>query len=191
MATEIVREEYGAASQRGKATSITKDGVTQRVVRDRRGRLVGLEGPSRADALQAAIDQLAVDSAALADRLLAAEGWARLPDLGLMLNTKNLGALCIRFEVVGLPRLWLKWPSYGDADGWFRREADADIIFVNPDRAVARLNYVLKHELWHVSQARRIGDGWDAAVRDVLDELEAEAREMAKSVEHIELLRRI
>jgi hypothetical protein len=29
MATEIVREEYGAASQRGKATELVKDGVTQ------------------------------------------------------------------------------------------------------------------------------------------------------------------
>jgi hypothetical protein len=53
------------------------------------------------------------------------------------------------------------------------------------------MTYVLKHELWHAGQARRIGDGWDAAVRDALDEIEAEAVEMARSVEHIELLRRI
>jgi hypothetical protein len=81
-------------------------GVTQRIVRDARGRLVGLEGPSRVDALQAAIDQLE-------DHLLAAEGWARLPDLKLMLNTKNLGALCTRFEVMGLPRMVLRWTRDG------------------------------------------------------------------------------
>lgn len=192
MATEIVREEFGTPAQRALATSITKDGVTQRVVRDRHGRLVGLEGPSRADALQEAIDGLAVDSEALEDRLQAAEGWRSLgEDVGLMLNTENLCALCVKFEIVGPPRVRLNWPSYGDADGWFRRDADEDIIFVNPELPVERINYVLAHELWHCSQARRIGDGWANAVRDAYDELETEAREMAKSVEHIELLRRI
>jgi hypothetical protein len=146
--TEIKRGAYGTPAQRAHATEVIRDGVTQRVVRDRHGRLVGLEGPSRADALQEAIDGLAVDSAELEDRLLAAEGWRSLgEDVGLMLNTENLCALCVRFEIVGPPRVRLKWPSYGDADGWFRRDADEDIIFVNPELPVERINYVLSSRI--------------------------------------------
>jgi hypothetical protein len=192
MGTEVVRgEEYGTPAQRARATSITKDGVTQRVVRDRHGRLVGLEGPSRADALQEAIDGLAVDSAELEDRLLAAEGWRSLGEVGLMLNTENLCALCVKFEIVGPPKVRLKWAPRDDADGWFRRDTDEDVIFCNPELPVERINYVLAHELWHCSQARRIGNGWANAVRDAYDELEAEAREQADAVEHIELVRRL
>jgi hypothetical protein len=185
MGTEVVRgAEFGTPAQRGKATEIVKDGVSHVILRDGRGRVIGLAGRSRVDELADQCDQLA-------DDLLAAEGWAKLPELDLMLHTKNLGALATRFEVLGEPTVTLRWTREGDSDGWFRREADADVIFVNPDRSIKRMTYVLKHELWHCSQARRIGDGWANAVRDALDELETEAREMAKSVEHIELLRRV
>jgi hypothetical protein len=51
VATDLIREEYGAASQRGRATSVVKDGVTHPILRDARGRVVGLGGRSRVDDL--------------------------------------------------------------------------------------------------------------------------------------------
>jgi hypothetical protein len=178
MGTEVKRSaEYGTPQQRGKATEIVKDGIAHVILRDARGRVIGLAGRSRVDELADQIDHL--------------EGWEKLSEIGLMLNTKNLGALATRFEILGEPGVTLRWTREGDSDGWFRREADADVIYADPDRSIERTTYVLKHELWHCSQARRIGDGWANAVRDALDELETEAREMAKSVEHIELLRRL
>jgi hypothetical protein len=183
MASEIKRSgEYGTPAQRGRATELVKDGVTHPILRDARGRVVGLGGRSRVDEHE--------------DRLLAAEGWIRLEEFGLLLNERNLNELTRLYDLRGgaVVRLQFHGPASAagsGSDGWYKQESGEHFVNVRLGLTMQRMNYVIRHEVAHAAQARLIGDGWRQAVELALDEIEAEARSMAASAEHLELVRRL
>jgi hypothetical protein len=186
MASEIKRSgEYGTPAQRGLATSVIRDGVEHPILRDGRGRVVGLAGRSRVDEHE--------------DRLLVAEGWQKLPDLGLMLNFESLSELARLYDIRGGASIRLQFHTVASgngsgADGWYSQEPGVNgsiehLVNIRLGLDAERANHCIRHEYAHVSQAVLIGDGWRQAVELALDEIEAEARSMAASAEHIELVR--
>jgi hypothetical protein len=158
-------------------------GVTHPILRDSRGRVVGLGGRSRVDEHE--------------NRLLATEGWERLPDVGILLNSKHLKKLLRLYDLRRGANIRIQFHApvgkgESGSDGWYSGiESGAHLVNIRLGVTMERMNYVIRHEVAHVAQAVLIGDGWVQALELALEEIEAEARSMAKSAEHLELVRRL
>lgn len=75
--SELIRQEYGPASQRGQIVQVEKDSYPQEIIRDDSGRIVAIEGRSRVDDLAEVAEELQADTAELKLRL---EGWESVGD---------------------------------------------------------------------------------------------------------------
>jgi hypothetical protein len=102
--TEILRPGFGSPAERNRISAIQDGPHTRKIVRDRYGRISGIEGRSRVDDLAdltgdliGRVEQLEADPSdtadateVLAERVQRLEGWAEASGSGLMVNERAL-----------------------------------------------------------------------------------------------------
>jgi len=220
-----------------------KDGpYTRKVVRDRHGRITGVEGRSRVDDLADVVAEVADNTEGLAERvehlegkptaadamagvaevvtetetrlarrvddLVSAvggvadqlagkverlEGWTEASGSELMLNKRALVEIGTRF---GYNWRWPVTVRFHEPDesrsrryAWLDNGDDGYVIHVFTGLGVEQTHRSISHELAHLAQIARIGNGYMKVYAECADELEAEADEMAATVTDIELVR--
>jgi YD repeat-containing protein len=158
--TQLLRDDDG------QVTAVREGEHTRRVLRDERGRLIGVQGPSRADELADRANALDAEAGELRDELtrlddqltraeLKAEGWIVCGELHV--NEWALRNHCQRLNL-RLP-VRVAWTD-ADADrgGFLKAGTGAEhVVMVHPHMPPEQTARTICHELAHAHQVESLG----------------------------------
>jgi hypothetical protein len=203
----VVRPEHGTPGQRARVTEIKDGPHTRKVMRDRHGRISGVEGRSRVDDLVDVAGNLADrvdhvsdhlsgvegDAEVLAERVQRLEGWTEVSGSGLMLNERALVEIGTRLGYDWRRQVSVRFHEPDESRsrryGWLQNEGDRLVIHVYTGLGVNRTARCICHEMAHATQVSRIGTDYMKVYAECADELEADADTLADTVTDVELVR--